>query len=339
MPGGAQPEESMKSNYLQWETRPQSFKFTIADHLVAHFKFEAEVLEAPLTWYLCGNRDAAAVPQMFENAKTYVVRSSPISGSSPRFSLTETHIRYIPRQYDRCFIEFRGSFQDYLARHSAKARKNLGRQVRKLAAAANGDLMLREYQSPTEMRRFHALATELSLTTYQHRLFNEGFATYATSEEMLARSDDGRGYILFLAEKPIAYVYAICFPEILLYQIVGYDAAYKEYSPGTVLLYLLIEKLFNESLFRYMDFGEGHSWYKEFFSTGSSRCARVYYFPKKPKNFAAVSLHMAWNSVTNMAGWGLERLGLRAKLRTLLRSHSVEQSTGAKAQCKNGTPA
>lgn len=319
----------MNSCRLHWETRRQSFKFTLGDFLLAEFSFDAEVLEAPLSWYFIeGNRSATAIAEVNVKSKTYVIRSFPISGSLPRLSRTATHIRYIPRQYDRHFIELRGSFQDYLAKHSAKSRKNLARQVRTLANAARGELAVREYRSTTEMRQFHRLAIELSLSTYQQRLFNEGLASYVVSEDelaLLAEADGVRGYMLFLSEKPIAYVYAPCFPGTLLYQLIGYDPSYQKYSPGTVLLYLLIQRLFSEQEFEYMDFGEGYSWYKNFFSTGSSRCARVYYLAQTPGNFVAIALHIFWNSLTDSIGWALARLRVRSKLRTLLRARGTRK--------------
>src|SRR5690349_12941435 len=103
------------------------------------------------------------------------------------------------------------------------------------------------------MAEFHELATALAKHTYQEKLIHEGLASYAPHFEKivaLAEEDAVRGYLLFDRGKAIAYVFCQRYSKSLLYKIVGYDPDFSKFSPGSVPLYLIIEKLTSE-----LDFG------------------------------------------------------------------------------------
>jgi len=91
---------------------------------------------------------------------------------------------------------------------------------------------------------------------------------------------------------PAAYALCMRQGDALIYSTIGYDPQYKDLSPGTVLLYLILQRLFAEQRFRIFDFvGGGDYGYKTMFSTGSLDYARVLWFPWSLKNFALVGLH------------------------------------------------
>jgi CelD/BcsL family acetyltransferase involved in cellulose biosynthesis len=47
--------------------------------------------------------------------------------------------------------------------------------------------------------------------------------------------------------------------------LLGHDPAFGQFSPGTVLLFLILERLFAERRFRVFDFGGMAAEYKVFF--------------------------------------------------------------------------
>jgi len=93
----------------------------------------------------------------------------------------------------------------------------------------------------------------------------------------LAHERAARGFVLFDHERPIAYVFCHAQSENLLYEYIAYDETYAKWSPGTVLLYLLVESLFREQRFERLDLGEGTLGYKSFFATDATPCVRVIY--------------------------------------------------------------
>jgi CelD/BcsL family acetyltransferase involved in cellulose biosynthesis len=88
-----------------------------------------------------------------------------------------------------------------------------------------------------------------------------------------------RGYVLMSEGQPAAYVFCQIEHDVIIYKHIGYDENFAHNSPGTVLLYLILQRLFNEGEFRLRDFdGTEYYAYKEFFATRAINCARVFGF-------------------------------------------------------------
>jgi CelD/BcsL family acetyltransferase involved in cellulose biosynthesis len=134
-----------------------------------------------------------------------------------------------------------------------------------------------------------------------------------------------RGYILFHDQVPIAYVYCRAAEDALIYQTVGYDPAFSRSSPGTVLLYKLIEDLFIERRFRLLDFFEGVADYKNLFATRTERCCRVYVFRRTARLTAMVLSHVAFNKLTNAPLRMIQRMGFKEKLKKIIRRVTVKR--------------
>ena len=81
--------------------------------------------------------------------------------------------------------------------------------------------------------------------------------------------------------KPIAYAFCRMHNDIITYALLGYDPAFSNWSPGTILLLLVIERLFTQGIFRVFDFGGMAAEYKSFFATGSVDYLKVVWLPKK----------------------------------------------------------
>jgi CelD/BcsL family acetyltransferase involved in cellulose biosynthesis len=318
---------------ISWERRAQSLKLTVGDYCFGQFRFEAMVSDAPLTHFLDHPASLAAIRESIGDKRgAFVVRSFPAEKALPRISFAGNLICYVPIQYQRYFIVFENTFRDYLSKFSAKSRSTLKRKIQKFRAHSGGTLDWRQYRAPAEMEEFYLLADALSKKTYQERLLREGFADSAPPKDLiasLAQCDAVRGYLLFYDGQAVAYVFCPCHAKTILYSAVGFDPAYRQFSPGDVLLYLLIEKLFEEREFRFLDFGEGEAWYKSFFSTGSARCARIYCFPMTFANVVAVVLHTLSQALSTVVGATLDAVNLRSKIRGLLRRRAVVRSSSA----------
>lgn len=309
------------SNSVKGARHRQSLKFTLGDYCFWQFGFDATVIDPPLGRILEG-AGSEATPAGRTAADIQVVRALRTNIRLPRLRFADSYLHYVPSQEQRYYIEFGGSFKEYLSKFSKKSRGNWQRKVRKFTEESGGTIDWRKYHSPDELSEFHKLAADLSRKTYQEKIFGEGFATAAGPLERyaaLAARGSIRGYMLFFQGRPVAYIFCHCADDMIRYSIVGYDQSCGELRPGDVLLYLLIEALHAEGSFRYLDFGEGAAWYKEFYSTNSVSCARVYRFPIRVKYVVAVGLHAAMNVATDMVGALLDWLSLRQRLRRILR--------------------
>ncbi|MDP9225715.1 MAG: GNAT family N-acetyltransferase, partial [Actinomycetota bacterium] len=213
-------------------------------------------------------------------------------------------------------------FDAYLKTFSSKSRSTLQRKVRKFADADGGRIDWREFTRPEEMEQFVLLASEVSVKTYQERLLHNGLPgtpEFIAEAKDCAASGGAYGYILFLHKKPVAYVFCFCTNGIATYDYVGYDPTVASLSAGTVLQYLLLESLFNEKRVKVFDFTEGEGQHKLFFGTDEQLCAKTYFFQRRLMTVLLVNLHYRLNTAIEGVGRLLDKLGLKARVRKLIR--------------------
>jgi CelD/BcsL family acetyltransferase involved in cellulose biosynthesis len=108
---------------------------------------------------------------------------------------------------------------------------------------------------------------------------------------------------LFHSNRPVAYAFCRIDAEIITYTLVGYDPSFAKVSPGTVLLVLIIERLFAERRFRLFDFGGMASDYKAFFATGGVDYVKVFWFPINLKYLMLVLTHYLVLQTSRGAAW------------------------------------
>jgi CelD/BcsL family acetyltransferase involved in cellulose biosynthesis len=306
-----------------WVEKPYKLNFYFGEFFVCAFRFRALVLDvyfARLSPDFAGAQPP--VDKLTGATEVLCLPSVPVEKTLPRISFGPASIRYVQAQYPRYYVETRGTFADYLQKFSGKTRRELTRQIGKFEKDSGGTIVWREFRHPGEMAEFQRLAREVSKKTYQERLLNLGIpdtAEYRTELEEMARADRMRGYILFFGDTPI--VFHLCFvqDDNLLGQKIGYDPAFRKYSPGTLEQYLLIEKLFAEKRFERFDFGGGASSYKEFFATGKALCADVFYYRRTVGNLLILTLHSALAGFSDAAVKLLDRLKLKKRLKSFFR--------------------
>jgi CelD/BcsL family acetyltransferase involved in cellulose biosynthesis len=227
------------------------------------------------------------------------------------------------KEYARSYIDMARSFDDYLARFSGKTRSTLRRKRRKFEDAGGGMLDLREYRRPEDMDEFVHLALPLSQRTYQARLLDAGLPESETARaEMreLAWQDRVRAFLLFLKNKPVAYLYLPVTGETLVYAYLGYDPDHANLSPGTVLQMAALESLFAERRFRYFDFTEGEGAHKALFGTDSITCASFLLLRPTLANRALLSSLKAFDGAVASAKTLAAKTGADALARRALRA-------------------
>ena len=168
---------------------------------------------------------------------------------------------------------------------------------------------LRQYRSEPEMMAFREIAISISRHSYKKDIGwgfkeSESFAQEIIADSIMNRV---RGYVLMLDGDPAAYVFCRIEDGVIVYKHLAYDARFAGRSPGTVLLYLMLEQLFKEQEFRLLDFdGMEYYPYKEFFATHPVRCARVLWFRPTPRNIALFGSHYivmsAWHVAAALRG-------------------------------------
>ncbi len=222
-----------------------------------------------------------------QGCRAVVVSAMPVRGRLAAMRFERGALQYAARYGDRYVVDLQGSFSEYLRKFSKKSRGNLQRTAKKFATGSDTVSPIREYRSASEIRVFRDIAVAISRESYKNAL-GWGFAeeeSFARQLEVDAAAGRVRGYVLMSEDQPAAYVFCRIDQNIIIYKHIGYAARFADNSPGTALLYLMLQRLFDEGVFQLLDFdGTEYYAYKKFFATRAIGCARVFWFrPKLPE--------------------------------------------------------
>lgn len=307
----------------RWQCRTVPFKYQLSDitllSLPIRLQVRAERLAndtPPVTTLDVPQDDLEA------GSEGFLVRGLPIASEQPPITTLGRYLCYIPKQYQHCYIDLSTTFEEYKAKFSSKTRSTINRKIKKFAEHCGGQLKWKTYKTPEEITEYIGLARAVSKLTYQERLLDAGLPeSEAFIRNALAMAAEGRvrAYILFDGDRPVSYLYCPVTDGVLSYAYVGYDPEYMDKSVGLVLQWQAVEQLYSEGGFRYFDFTEGQSDHKRLFSTHQRLCANVFFIRKNLRNATIVRSHKLMNGISESLGEWMEKVGLKAKLKRILR--------------------
>ncbi|MBF0479996.1 MAG: GNAT family N-acetyltransferase [Candidatus Omnitrophica bacterium] len=249
----------------------------------------------------------------------------PISKPLSRLSRIPSYLRYVPYQSHHYYISMQGSFNQYLNKFNHKSRYNILRSVRLYQDFAQNKKPWKEYTRVDEMEEFQRLARTVAIKTYQERLLGDGIPAgeiFLNQLKELASRDSIRCYILFLGSKPIAYLSCpVVHNTAVLYDYVGYDPDYRKWSPGTVLQYYTLKRLFEEERYEVFDFMRGGApdSHKKIFSSHDVLCADIYYFKYSVRNLAIIFFHVVIRTASEWFTKFLDILQIKFRLKRILK--------------------
>ncbi len=207
----------------------------------------------------------------------------------------ENFMLYLPEVGRLHSLALPPTFDDYLGKFKAKTRFTLRKKVKLLDAHCQGHLALRRYETPEQAHEFIATVLPLAQRSWQHQefggVFQDGIDWERKVTDLAARSMF-RGYILWAGETPYAFVLGYQHGNVYFYAKVGFDQAFDKLSPGTVLLFLLIEDLYRYHPPTRLNFGRGDSHYKEAFGNVAADDHDVLLVRRTLKNRARLVAHM-----------------------------------------------
>lgn len=227
------------------------------------------------------------------------------------------------QRHPRYLTRFEGSFDELLQRLSSRRRSTLKRKVRKFVKAGDSDEAdWRVYRSVEELEDFLELARPVAEQSYQARLFDGALPdTEEFKQEVLRLASAGqcRGYLLFLYQRPVAYLYTPVVDDAYEFQFLGYDESLSSMSPGVVLQYLVHELLFDEKEVSYFDFTAGEGAHKATFANERMECCDLLCVKSSLRYWCLFRSFLAWNTVVDTLRELADRLEIAGKLRRLVR--------------------
>jgi hypothetical protein len=265
--------------------------------------------------------------------KTALFRSLPMKEPTAGLVKTTSNLVYVSETYRRCFVDLQLGGDAYGNHFTGKTRSTLRRKVRKFTDACGGTLPWREYRTPSELEEFYPLARDISAHTYQEALLDSGLPSSADFRSHMLREaakDTVRAYLLFDDQgHGLAYLYCPIVDGVVRYQYLGYVAGHRlnEMSPGTILLWLALQRLQEEGCYKWFDFTEGSdeksTGQKSRFATGDVLCADLWVFERTPGNVCLLTVHRLVDNISALMGTVLERLGIKRRLKQWIRRKSA----------------
>jgi hypothetical protein len=306
---------------FRWKSSSNSLTFKFGGFLLGRVHFSIRILDVP--FHQLSSRDSVRPDwdSWEPDLSVAAVFGQPIESELKRLSYADRCIRYVLNHEDRYWVDLAGTFSDYLKKFSSKTRNTLKRKMRKAAELSGGRIHWQEYRAAAEILEFHRMACAISAKTYQTRLGlglpdDESFRRQMIP---LAECDQVRGYLIFHQNRAVAFAYCPAQDDNLVYRWPGYDPQERQWSPGSVLTYLILERLFEERRFRTLDFGQQDFDYKGFFATHHLRCANVLLFRPTLRNILLVGCHQSLFLLESATLYLLELLRLKAWLKRILR--------------------
>lgn len=144
-------------------------------------------------------------------------------------------------------------------RTAESLRKIEGRK-RALERMTGEKCRLVELRNRADLAPYSARIDALMNSSWQAELLRHSFKMDDYSQP--AERGWLRSFLLMAGESATAF--ALCYQGMgtLTYEKIGYNRVFFKHSPGTILLYELLERLYERDTPKYVDFGEGEAQYK-----------------------------------------------------------------------------
>jgi CelD/BcsL family acetyltransferase involved in cellulose biosynthesis len=273
---------------------PLPLRFQIGARTLA--SVQRRLVRVPLSLDQVLDGHLPVLPPLERDADGYAMTSLPEHGLTGMAQAGGGMIAYVRQRYTRHYADLTIGFDAYRAALSGNTRSGLKRKARRVIEVSGGTLDIRRFRTPAELNAFHDIARRISLRTYQERLLGGGLpddAAFLHTMEALAADDAVRGWLLYIAGEPAAYLYCTIDAGTVRYDHVGHDPAFNDLSPGGVLMMEAMRDLYAEPGLLRFDFTEGDGQHKRSFATDGAACLDLYLLRASPANRAAtVALDM-----------------------------------------------
>lgn len=212
------------------------------------------------------------------------------------------HIVDGPRPWH--LVQLDTSFDAYLKMMSSKARANIRRQIRRFDGTVAGGLQLSRCIAPEQVGRFLESAARVSQRSWQHRTLGERISS---SQERRRRFEDlaARGllrcYLLQVGDTPCAFVVGYQYSNTYQYVEIGFDEAFREHSPGKILLYMILEDLHTHNRPETLNFGIGDATYKRRFGNCERQDVSCLIVRNRIRNRLLMAGHALFTRAVNSA--------------------------------------
>jgi hypothetical protein len=189
------------------------------------------------------------LPPLPRDAQGYLITALPEERSNAKYLGAKAMIAWPRRRYIRHWADLAAGFAPYWQAISADTRASVTRNTAKIAGVSGGALDVRRFHNPDELTHFHDVARRISLRTCQERVLGRGMPDDATFLRRMytdAAAGLARGWLLYIAGEPAAYLYATIDAGTAIHRQAACDPAFADLTPSVVLLLEALRDLFGE---------------------------------------------------------------------------------------------
>lgn len=225
---------------------------------------------------------------------------------------TELRTLELASPQPRWRLQFDQSADDYWNRFSSKTRYNFRRSKRLF------DHTTTVVRSADQVDQFLRDAAVVSRQSWQGKRIGPRIRTDAASVRQFERTAELgalRCYLLRQGPTPVAFAVGVQWNGRYVLEEIGFDAAYANASPGTILLLELLDDLFACQTPDELDFGFGDGAYKQMFGNRRSESGSLLLVNRRLRPTLAVGLHRAGRACERAARRALEAGGWADRVR------------------------
>ena len=200
-----------------------------------------------------------------------------------------TYIKHIPEseRISTC-IELPDTFEQYNSKFKSKTRRKLTQKIRKMQKSPLGEMYFELVDNEASLRSFLEDAVIVSRNSWQYNTIGERISnddvTFLKYKDLIDKKIF-RSYIIKLGDVPCAFAIGYKYGDMYNYIEIAFDKKYSKYSPGRLLLYMIIEDLIKIGTIKKLSFGIGYSSYKQEFGNHHYKDSSVLLLRKTFSNF------------------------------------------------------
>jgi hypothetical protein len=226
-------------------------------------------------------------------------------------------------------IDLDGNFEAYLSGLGKGTRKDLKRTIKRVQEL-HPEIRTRRFCDPEDVETLLRDVEQVSKKTYQWHLLGQGVGASPLQHRKLSHAAGLgilRSYVLYANDRPIAFRVGYAYRGTYFSQAVGFDPEFAKLQIGIYLFTETIADLASDPGITRYDFLYGDAPHKERLSNAARLEQHFYLVPRTPRRTVAALLFQGLNSASAAVGNFLEELGLKQRVKKLLRRRAVKQSS------------
>jgi Acetyltransferase (GNAT) domain len=256
-----------------------------------------------------------------------------LPADSEMYEIIQTMPWWLQRDYQaeispRRTMRVPDTLDDYFKKISSKRRWQLRNLLKIIEKDHKGGVICKTFQKEESISTFCEHAEMVAKHTYQRGLCVGFMNTESDRQRLNLCANKGwwRAYILYSADKPIAFWSGLVYKSVWYSVWTGYDTTFQNYRPGTVLLLKIMEDLGKVRVGE-IDFGFGEAEYKERFGDHLRFEAFVNIYARNLKGATICVMTQIDRFANRLAKSVLARFNLMNRIKQLWRKRLAAKAT------------